>query len=81
MKYCIGSVIFAVDSNVPCGFQGIHHGGQERVKLLQLVRDGKELPDGLFLIADNRGWRRITPDDIDWTTSRLVRGGNDARTT
>lgn len=45
----------------------------QRMALLQLVRDGKPLPEPLFLIASHwfGGWRRITADEIDWETSRI----------
>ena len=63
-----------------CGWQGnsagwrlTHHIGEERLKLLQLVRDGKPLPKPLFLVGQSSGtgFRRITPDEINWETSML----------
>jgi len=75
-KFSIGCVCFAV----PCttnsaGFCMTDHIGKERVRLLQLVRDEQPLPDPLFLIASrgSGGWRRITPDEIDWETSGIRR--------
>lgn len=72
--FSVGEVIFAEASTTnSAGFRGLSHIGDERVRLLQLVRDGKPLPDGLFLIASygSGGWRRITPDEIDWEGSRI----------
>jgi hypothetical protein len=73
-EFSIGKVEFAE----PCeknsaGFRCAWKVGAERVALLQLVRDGKALPAPLFLIASHGcgGWRRITPDEINWETSRI----------
>jgi hypothetical protein len=73
-KFSIGEVEFAE----PCeknsaGFRHVWKVGDERVALLQRVRDGKALPEPLFLIASHGcgGWRRITPDEINWETSRI----------
>ena len=74
-EFSIGEVVFAE----PCtknsaGFRHTCKLGDERVALLQLVRDGQALPEPLFLIASHGhgGWRRITPDEIDWETSRIM---------
>ena len=74
-EFSIGEVGFAVPSTEnSAGFQCTDHIGDERIRLFQLVRDGEGLPDPLFLIASHGsgGWRRITPDEIDWGTSRII---------
>jgi hypothetical protein len=71
----IGGVAFAVPVNETSNTAGWMHAiycGDERVMLLQLVRDGKPLPNKLFLIGQvPGGYERITADDVNWETSRI----------
>lgn len=63
-KQPIGEVGFAKPGCRPIGLCG-----PERVKLLQLARDGKPLPDGLQLVGDRAGgsFARITREQVDWS--------------
>jgi hypothetical protein len=74
--FSIGAVCFA--EPVPttansAGWNLTHHIGQERIAMLQLLRDGEPLPHPYFLVGQRHGgWEKITPDQIDWETSRIV---------
>lgn len=63
-KQPIGEVGFAKPGGIPLPILG-----PERVKLLQLARDGKPLPDGLQLIGDRAGggFARIDREQVDWS--------------
>ena len=71
----IGGVAFAVPVDKTVNSAGWRHAeyiGDEHVMLLQLVRDGKPLPNRLFLIGQVLGgYERITAEDINWETSRI----------
>ena len=71
----IGGVAFAVPVDKTGNSAGWRHAeyiGDEHVMLLQLVRDGKPLPNRLFLIGQVLGgYERITAEDINWETSRI----------
>ena len=72
-KLSIGAVGFGRPSTKDsAGWEHTDHIGDERVRLLQLVRDGKPLPEPLFLVGRRYGgYTRITPDEINWETSGL----------
>lgn len=81
----IGGVAFAVpvDKTVnSAGWRHTNYMGDERSMLLQLVRDGKPLPNRLFLIGQvPGGYERITAEDINWETSNaefVIGSGSDA---
>ena len=67
-KLSIGAVGFGRPSTKNfAGWEHTDHIGDERVRLLQLVRDGKPLPEPLFLVGQRHGgYTRITPDEINW---------------
>jgi len=83
-EFSIGEVCFGAPGTTnSAGFRVTSHIGPARVALFQLVRDGKPLPAPLFLIASHGsgGWRRITPDEINWETSRIQPSKNASNTT
>jgi hypothetical protein len=73
-RYSIGAVLFGEpDEQAPAGFRLTSVMGDDRVALLQLVRDGKGLPNHVILIGQSRyhGFQRITPDQIAWETGLI----------
>jgi hypothetical protein len=71
----IGGVTFGVPVEKTVNSAGWRHAmyiGDERVMLLQLVRDGKPLPNRIFLLGQvPGGYEPIEPGDINWETSRI----------
>lgn len=73
-KLDIGAVSFGEPSDTNSArWKHTFHIGPARVALLQLVLDGKPLPEPLFLVGQCGGgsYERIGPEDIDWKTSSL----------